>query len=107
MYISTEERNSKGKNEDIRNNSGISPVVQWLRIHLPTQGTRDRSLVWGTKIPHAAKQRSRRALQAKSQARESSLHKEGSHIMHEDPAATAKTRCSQIHKQVHKYIQNF
>ena len=25
--------------------AGTSPVVQWLRIHLPTQGTRVQSLV--------------------------------------------------------------
>ena len=26
--------------------SGVSLVVQWLRIHLPMQGTRVQSLVW-------------------------------------------------------------
>ena len=31
---------------------GISLVVQWLRIHLPMQGTQVRS----GKIPHAAEQ---------------------------------------------------
>jgi len=39
-------------------------VVQWLRIHLPVQGTRVWSLAeelrfhigWGTKIPHAVRQ---------------------------------------------------
>ena len=29
-----------------RNETGISLVVQWLRIHLPMQGTRVRSLLW-------------------------------------------------------------
>ena len=30
--------------EDCR---GTSPVVQWVRVHLPMQGTQVRSLVWG------------------------------------------------------------
>ena len=33
---------------------GASLVAQWLRIHLPTQGTRVRAL--GRKIPHAVEQ---------------------------------------------------
>ena len=35
---------------------GTSLVVQWLRIHLPMQGTRVWSLVPGTKIPHTLEQ---------------------------------------------------
>ena len=32
---------------DIKNSvPGTSPVAQWLRIHLPMQGTRVRALVW-------------------------------------------------------------
>ena len=38
------------KNEDI----GTSLVVQWLRIHLPMQGTRVRSLVWKNPTCHGA-----------------------------------------------------
>ena len=34
--------------------SRTSLVVQWLRIHLPMQGTRGRSLVW--EDPHAEEQ---------------------------------------------------
>ena len=37
-----------------RNFLGTSLVVQWLRIHLPIQGTRVQALV--RKIPHAAEQ---------------------------------------------------
>ena len=35
-----------------------TPVVQWLRIHLPMQGQFDP---WSRKIPHAAERLSRRA----------------------------------------------
>ena len=35
---------------------GTSLVVQWLGIRLPMQGTGVRSLVGGTKIPHAVVQ---------------------------------------------------
>ena len=35
-------------------NFWASPVAQWLRIHLPMQGTRVRALVWEDPTCHAA-----------------------------------------------------
>ena len=34
--------------------SGASPVAQWLRIHLPMQGTWVRALVWEDPTCHGA-----------------------------------------------------
>ena len=34
--------------------SGASLVAQWLRIHLPMQGTRVRALVWEDPTCHGA-----------------------------------------------------
>ena len=43
----------------INHNGGTSLVAQWLRIHLPMQGTQVEP--WSRKIPHAAEQLSPRA----------------------------------------------
>ena len=40
---------------------GTSPVVEWLRIHLPRKGTRVRFLVGELPIPHATGQLSHSA----------------------------------------------
>ena len=37
----------KLSNNAFKRDGGTSLVIQWLRIHLPTQGTGVRSLVWG------------------------------------------------------------
>ena len=56
-----------------KNQLGTSLVAQWLRIHLPIQGTWVRSLV--QKIPHAAEQLSpcTKLLSLRSRAREPQL----------------------------------
>ena len=40
--------------ENIMNHSGTSLVAQWLRIHLPMQGTWVRALVWEDPTCHGA-----------------------------------------------------
>ena len=43
--LATESMDACFKN-NIKKHSGTSLVVQWLRIHLPMQGTQVRSMVW-------------------------------------------------------------